>query len=139
MSIMQVVTGLFKPAADLVGELIEDKDKANQIRASLAMAQHSITSEVIQLEGKVVKAKADIIVAEATSESWITSNWRPVTMLTFVFLVVLKWLGFTAGNISEALELELMSLIQIGLGGYVVGRSLEKVGPSIAAVFSRKE
>jgi len=136
---MQVVTGLFKPAADLVGELIEDKDKANQIRASLAMAQHSITSEVIQLEGKVVKAKADIIVAEATSESWITSNWRPVTMLTFVFLVVLKWLGFTAGNISEALELELMSLIQIGLGGYVVGRSLEKVGPSIAAVFSRKE
>ena len=139
MSIMQVVTGLFKPAADLVGELIEDKDKANQIRASLAMAQHSITSEVIQLEGKVVKAKADIIVAEATSESWITSNWRPVTMLTFVFLVVLKWLGFTAGNISEALELELMSLIQIGLGGYVVGRSLEKVGPSITAVFSRKE
>lgn len=47
-------------------------------------------------------------------------------MLTFVALVVAKWLGFTDGGVTEAVELELMRLIQMGLGGYVIGRSVEK-------------
>ncbi len=139
MSVMSIITGIFKPAADLIGEVIEDKDKANELRASLAIAQHSIQSEVLELEGKIVEAKSAIIVAEAKSPSWLTSNWRPMTMVTFVLLVVAKWLGFTAPGISEAMELELMSLIQIGLGGYVIGRSAEKVLPSVAEVFNRKE
>jgi hypothetical protein len=48
-------------------------------------------------------------------------------MLTFVGLVVAKWLGFTDAGVTEAVEMELMQLIQIGLGGYIVGRSGEKI------------
>ena len=136
--VMDLIGGLFKPAKELISEFVEDKDKANEIRASLAIAQHSIQSEVLQLEGKIIEAQSAIVVAEAKSTSWLTSNWRPLTMVTFVGLVVAKWLGFTAPGISPEMELELMSLIKIGLGGYVIGRSAEKVLPSVAEVFTKK-
>jgi hypothetical protein len=47
-------------------------------------------------------------------------------MLTFLGLIVAKWLGWTAPGITEALELKVFDIIEIGLGGYVIGRSLEK-------------
>lgn len=74
-----------------------------------------------------IEAQLQSVVAEINGDSWLQRNWRPATMLTFVTLVVAKWMGFTAPGVSEAIELELMNLIQIGLGGYVVGRSAEKV------------
>ena len=67
-----------------------------------------------------------VVLAEAQGHSWLQRNWRPVTMLTFVALVAAKWLGFTAPGVTEAVEMELMRLIQLGLGGYIVGRSVEK-------------
>ena len=64
--------------------------------------------------------------AEAGGKSWIQRSWRPVTMLTFVGIVLMRWFGLTVA-VPEAVEVELMSLIKIGLGGYVAGRSIEKV------------
>lgn len=79
-----------------------------------------------QIQNALMTAQADIITTESKSESWLARNWRPITMLTFVALVVAKWLGWTAEGVTEAIEVELMKLIQMGLGGYVVGRSVEK-------------
>ncbi len=52
-------------------------------------------------------------------------------MLTFVGLIVARWLGFAAPNLSEAEALKLWGIIEIGLGGYVVGRLAEKIIPSL--------
>ena len=52
-------------------------------------------------------------------------------MLVFVCLIVARWLGWTADNMSEAEYLELYDLMKIGLGGYVVGRSAEKIAPAL--------
>ena len=67
-----------------------------------------------------------IVVAEAEGGSWIQRSWCPVTMLTFVALVVARWLGLTTPGITPEEELALFEIIKIGLGGYVVGRSVEK-------------
>ena len=73
---------------------------------------------------------------EAKSESWIARNWRPITMLTFVGIVVLNSLGIITleTNFAE----DFMLLVQIGLGGYVVGRSAEKAAPAIAKAIGKK-
>jgi len=55
-------------------------------------------------------------------------------MLTFGGLIVARWLGFSAPGISEAEILKLWSIVELGLGGYVIGRSAEKIIPSIAAM-----
>ena len=80
----------------------------------------------------VFTAQAQIVQAEAASTNWLASSWRPITMLTFVSLIVARWFGWAAPNLTEAEYLKLWDIVQLGLGGYVIGRSVEKIVPSIA-------
>lgn len=80
----------------------------------------------------VFAAQAQIVQAEAASTNWLASSWRPITMLTFVSLIVARWFGWAAPNLTEAEYLKLWDIVQLGLGGYVIGRSVEKIVPSIA-------
>jgi len=95
------------------------------------MAKLKIMAELQKQSGEIEKAAAGIINTEAASKHWLAANWRPLTMLTFVALIVARWLGWTADNMSEAEYLELYDLMKIGLGGYVIGRSAEKIAPSL--------
>ena len=73
-------------------------------------------------ESQLLDAKAAIITAEAQSQSVIARNWRPITMLTFLVLVLCDSFGWLATPLAP----EAWTLLQLGLGGYVVGRSAEK-------------
>jgi len=85
------------------------------------------------------QAASDIVKAEAQSEHFLAACWRPILMLTFGALIVARWLGWSAPGISEAEVIKLWDIVQLGLGGYVIGRSIEKVTPQIAqAVASRR-
>jgi hypothetical protein len=53
-------------------------------------------------------------------------------MITFVSLIVARWFGWAAPDLSEAEYIKLWSIVEFGLGGYVVGRSIEKITPTIA-------
>lgn len=82
-------------------------------------------------------AQADIVKAEATSESWLASSWRPITMLTFTGLIVARWFGFAAPELSQDEYLKLWDIVQLGLGGYVMGRTVEKVAPGIIGALKK--
>lgn len=114
-----MILDIVKVGANLLDKLIPDPVERAKAKANLLEMKQK--GELTELE-----MQRDVIVAEAKGEGWMQRNWRPITMLTFVGLVVAKWLGFTADGISEAIELELMKLIRMGLGGYVIGRSVEK-------------
>ena len=58
-------------------------------------------------------------------------------MLVFVSLIVARWLGWSAPNLSQAEALKLWDIVEIGLGGYVIGRSAEKVLPGIVETMKR--
>ena len=82
-------------------------------------------------------AAADIIKAEAQSSHGLAAVWRPIVMLVFCGLIVARWFGWSAPELSEAEYLKLWSIVEFGLGGYVVGRSVEKIVPSIAEAVRR--
>ena len=107
-------------AGKVLDKFVEDKDLSKKIESELTM-------ELMRYESAELKAATDIIVAEARSGNWITNSWRPITMLTFVALIVLHWLGFTAENLPEEQVLALLEIVKVGLGGYVLGRSGEKI------------
>ena len=69
---------------------------------------------------------AKIIETEAKG-GFLQRNWRPIMMLTFAGLMVAHWFGFTAPNIPESVQNSLLNIILVGIGGYTVGRSAEKV------------
>ena len=110
-----VIAGIF----GVIDKAVENKDQAAAIKVKLQ--EMVLTGQMREIE----EAAANIR-AEATGDSWLQRSWRPLTMLTFVSLIVAKWLGFTAPGVTEAVELALFEIIKIGLGGYVVGRSVEK-------------
>lgn len=118
----------------VVDKAIPDKDLREKLKAEI---QSNILVKEYDLITKELEAKANIITTEAKSESWITRNWRPITMLTFMALIVADWLGFTAPNLTPELKAKVFDIIQIGIGGYVVGRSVEKTMPSIKDVFKK--
>ena len=86
----------------------------------------------MQMVLTVFMAQADIVKTEAASSHWLAANWRPLLMLVFGGLIVARWFGWAAPNLSEAEYLKLWSIVEFGLGGYVVGRSVEKIAPSVA-------
>ena len=48
-------------------------------------------------------------------------------MLVFSGLIVAHWFGFTAPNIPESVQNSLLNIVLVGTGGYIMGRSAEKV------------
>ena len=101
--------------------------------AEAARAQQDMVMALLAQQASLNAAAGDIIKAEAQSEHWLAACWRPILMLTFGGLIVARWLGWSAPGISEAEVLKLWDIVQLGLGGYVIGRSIEKVAPQIAA------
>lgn len=85
----------------------------------------------------VFMAQADIVKTEAASTHWLAANWRPLLMLVFGGLIVARWFGWAAPNLTEAEYLKLWGIVEFGLGGYVVGRSVEKIAPSIASAIKK--
>lgn len=86
----------------------------------------------------VFTAQAGIVQAEAASKHWLAANWRPMTMITFVALIVARFFGFEAEGMSEAEYIELWELVKLGLGGYVAGRTVEKTVPGIVQALKQK-
>lgn len=115
-----IITGLFGIGEKLIDSWYPDKEEADKRKAEFALM-------VQQGKLKELETMAGIITAEAQSGSWLTANWRPLTMITFVALICAHWLGFTPENLSEDQVLSLLSIVKVGLGGYVVGRSGEKI------------
>jgi hypothetical protein len=100
-------------------------------------AANEITIALLEKSDKINSAAAEIVKAEAASESWLARSWRPIVMLTFAGLIVARWFGWAAPNLSEDEYLKLWDIVQLGLGGYVVGRSVEKVALPIAQMFKK--
>ena len=75
-----------------------------------------------ELEVEFAKMQAQTLTSEETGNS-LQRNWRPITMLAFLVLIFLNQFNVLVIPLSN----EIWALFKIGLGGYVAGRSLEKI------------
>ncbi len=135
MNIIKLISTIFKPAVELVDELHTSEEEKLIQKAKTLDTYVTALDKGLQYEQEQLKARAAIIEAEAKSEHWVTSTWRPITMLTFVALVVADQTGLLAFRLAD----EAWTLLQIGLGGYVVGRSAEKLVPGIVRSLKSRE
>lgn len=126
--------GAIAPLAKILFSTIEksvpDKDLQAKLKADLQ-------TQLLQSNTQELQAAAKIIEAEAKA-GWFASSWRPLLMYVLIFILVWNYiLGpvikiFTGTVISFELPGDVWGLLQIGLGGYVVGRSAESVARTIA-------
>lgn len=109
----------------VVGNLFPDPE-------AKAKAEQEVLTQLLAHQNQIESAAADIIKTEAASTHWLASNWRPLTMIVFVALIVARWFGWSAPNLAPEEYIKLWDIVQLGLGGYVIGRSVEKIAPSIS-------
>lgn len=117
-----IIKGLFS----VVDEAVEDKDLANKLK-------NTLQTKVMGILETEVKAARDIIVAEIKSGSWLAQNWRPMLMCLFGAIIANNYLihpyvalFWPGSSVSLDIPPDMWALLKIGIGGYVVGRSVEK-------------
>ena len=135
MNIFELIKGIFKPAVELVDELHTSEEEKLQQKAVMLNSYVTAIEHGLEYEKENLAQRAAIVEAEAKSEHWLAATWRPITMLTFVALVVADQTGILHFRLAG----EAWILLQVGLGGYVVGRSAEKVGTSIVGALKQKD
>jgi len=90
-------------------------------------AENAIREILIKKELELQKMQTEVIVTEAKG-NWLQRSWRPILMLAFGFIVIyVKFIGPLFDLTIPELEDEFWNLLQIGIGGYVVGRTGEKM------------
>lgn len=127
MGIFSSILGVFGPAISLVDSLIMTKEEKAEIKAKFMEVQYDVMGTILDYEKQLMQAKAKIVHAEATSSGWLTRSWRPITMLVFLGLIVLDSFGLLKAPLPE----QAWYLLQLGIGGYILGRSAEKILPKI--------
>jgi len=116
---------------DIIGKKVEDKDLANELNAA-------ITKQIMEQDHSEfethMKESATIIRAEANSQSWLARNWRPMLMCLFGLIIANNYILFPYVNLFAPqnavllpIPVDLWDLLKLGIGGYVVGRSGEKI------------
>lgn len=117
-----LVPDILKEIAGVAGKFITDKDKLEQFKSEAL-------SSVLNNEAVVTKARAAIVEAEARGESWLQRNWRPITMIWFLVLLTSYWFGFAPDYLvnNPSVVEKVFTLLQIGIGGYIGSRGIEKV------------
>ena len=126
------------PLTKLIDEFVLSPEEKLNAKQKLFEVQMSMYEKVLDYEARIADAQSKIITAEASSESWITSNWRPLLMLVFGGLVVSRWFGLGVAAIPLEIEEQLWTIIKIGIGGYVGGRSIEKIASVVGEVMDKR-
>ncbi len=121
MKILEFLGGGF------VGDLMGGLDKLFTSKEDKIKAKAIIKDITSKKELALQQMQTNIILAEAKG-NWLQRSWRPILMLAFGFIVIYcKFIAPAFGLHTPELESEFWDLLQIGIGGYVIGRTGEKM------------
>lgn len=116
--------GVVKEVGNVIDKLFTSEEE--RINAKNEMLK-VLKEQQLELQ----RLQTDVILAEAKG-NWLQRSWRPILMLAFGFIVIyVKFVAPLFGLPIPPLENEFWDLLQLGIGGYVVGRSVEKVASNI--------
>lgn len=113
---MKLLSGLVGEIGSVISTLSVSSKEKKQIEADLIAA-------VCRQEEELIRSRSAIIRAEAGG-NWLQRSWRPVVMLVFA-AIVLVGTFFDLPILADTSRF--WDLLEIGIGGYVVGRSAEKI------------
>ena len=107
-----------------IGKVIDNLFTSEEERIN---AKNEVFKVLKEKQLELQQLQTEIIVAEAKG-NWLQRSWRPILMLAFGFIVIyVKFIAPLFGLPIPPLEDEFWDLLQLGIGGYVIGRTGEKM------------
>lgn len=134
------VSGLIDSVGGVLDKLITtDKDRLEAQR-ELIKIEREFQQSLMDADQKWAETQASVVRAEVASKSWMARNWRPLLMLTFTYIiahsfVLVPLLGLPAVQIPP----DMWDLLKLGMSGYIVGRSAEKIVPAAVGAMKGKQ
>lgn len=101
--------------------------------AEQTQAKAELLTAMSTADMSAMEAQAKVISAEASGESSVQRNWRPHLMYMFMFIVAYNYIiaplmtSFGVPTVTLPIPEHMWMLLEIGVGGYIVGRSGEKM------------
>lgn len=120
----------------VIDRIFPDKEKQDQAKIELTKVLTEAEARKQEAEANKLSSQKDVIVAEASGQSPAQRNWRPHLMYLFMALIAMNYLLVPTlaifGVIIHPYPLpeQIWTLLKICLGGYIVGRSGEKIASS---------
>ena len=102
-----------------------------------AAAQEALAQLYLNGQLQQMTQQAGVITAEANSANKLASSWRPMLMYVFMAIIVNNYIlapylqaMFHVG-LTLSIPPDMWDLLKLGVGGYVVGRSIEKTAVAV--------
>lgn len=127
---LSTFASLAGPILDLIRRAVPDRDEQARLEAALAQA-------IAQADARLAEAQSLVVKAEAGG-NWLQRSWRPIFMWLCMGLLI--WHAVAMPVLAVALGVPLTdmvgldhvpdglwTLLVVGMGGYIGGRSVEKV------------
>lgn len=132
---MSILSKIFSgQASDLVkntGDVIDNLTTSDEEKMK---AKNKLSGVVFDAMDKLQQSQRDVLMQE-TKGNWLQRSWRPIVMLCFAFIVMYAYFiepAFIGGpGIADSLNDNFWQLLKLGIGGYVVGRSTEKIAGTV--------
>lgn len=113
---------------DKVGNIIDDLVTSKEEKLVL---KNQLEKLFLDAKLKLQEMQTSIIISESKG-NFLQRSWRPILMLSFGFIVLYsKFIAPAFGLPNAVLESDFWDLLKLGVGGYVVGRSAEKITETI--------
>ena len=117
---MGVLQNVIREIGNIVDRLsVSSKEKQKM--------QEEIQSLVYRYKSELVREQS-AAVGDETRGNWLQRSWRPIVMLVLTLLGVL---GVFTGAPLLSDSSRFWDLLEIGVGGYVIGRSGEQITGSL--------
>lgn len=127
-------------AGPLVGKIVDLFTSFQNRKITEAEMRAEVELAVLGTFSEVSRTQASVIEAEIKGESWLQRNWRPMVAVVFAFIItfyglitpiMVGWFGWPPVRVGDDLLKWIMDACVICLGGYIGGRSLEKIVSTI--------
>ena len=151
LGVTSLISGLAGPVSKVISKFITRKEDQLLAQAELDKITNGFKEKLLDNQKSILEAQRDLISAEMTGSA-MQRNWRPALMWVIIAIIANNYLlapflnhfvlYFGAeGKLLPILELpdKLFNLMSIGLGGYVVGRSAEKIIPKLKEINTEAE
>lgn len=136
------VGGLVKGVFGGIDSIHTSEEEKLALKATILATEAEFRIQMAKISEEIVGHQASIIKAEAASKHTLAAVWRPILMLSFGFTILYSVIAPSFGapvvDMSGIPE-RFWSLMTVGIGGYVGGRTIEKVAPAIVEGMKLKQ
>jgi hypothetical protein len=131
------------PITKILDAYIKDVEVRRKLAAELEQ-------KLLHHLGESLELQHAIVLAEVNSSSWLTRSWRPILMLSLLGFLGFVGLLLPLADLVAGYQLPFnprwqtlpepfWDFLSIGVGGYIGGRSLEKIAAQTLGTAAKKK